>query len=125
MLKIFLLSKTFTVNFFFFFDYNLIILKEIVILADISNHTIVDFIEKKNTSGDVKKHFVGVFSSNYVTRFITFNSMMTETGAQYPFIIMNTDRSSGVFLKRRGILFLTVLGLKVSKNFYYKTIEKL
>ena len=114
MLKIFLLSKTFTV-----------ILKEIVILADISNHTIVDFIEKKNTSGDVKKHFVGVFSSNYVTRFITFHSMMTETGAQYPFIIMNTDRSSGVFLKRRGILFLTVLGLKVSKNFYYKTIEKL
>ena len=35
-------------------DYNLIILKEIVIMAGISNHTIVDFIEKK-TSDDVKK----------------------------------------------------------------------
>ena len=29
------------------FGYNLIILKEVVIIAGISNHTIVDFIEKK------------------------------------------------------------------------------
>ena len=61
-------------------------------MAGISNHTIVDFIEKK-TSNDVKKNFVGIFSSNYVKRFITFHSMMTETGARYPFIIMNTNCS--------------------------------
>ena len=73
-------------------DYNLIILKEIVIMAGISNHTIVDFIEKK-TSDDVKKNFAGVCPSNYVTRFITFRSMMAETSASYPFIILNTDRS--------------------------------
>ena len=73
-------------------DYNLIILKEIVIMAGISNHTIVDFIEKK-TSDDVKKNFAGVCPSDYVTRFITFRSMMAETGASYPFIILNTDRS--------------------------------
>ena len=62
-------------------------------MAGISNHNIVDFIEKK-ASDDVQKKFVGVFPSNYVTRFITFHSMMTETRAQYPFIIMNTDHSN-------------------------------
>ena len=42
------------------FDYNLIILKEIVIMAGISNHTIVDFIEKK-TSDYVKKTLLVFF----------------------------------------------------------------
>ena len=79
----------------FFSDYNLIILKEIVIMADISNPTVVDFIEKR-TSNYVK-NFVSVFPSTYVTRFITFHSMhsmMTDTGAWYPFIIINTDCSN-------------------------------
>ena len=67
-------------------------LKEIEIIAGILNHTIVNLIEKK-TSDDVKKNFVGVFPSNYVTTFITFQSMMTETAARYPFVIMNADRS--------------------------------
>ena len=43
-------------------------------------------------SKNVKKFFFGVFPSAYVTRFITFHSMhsmMTETGARYPFIIMH------------------------------------
>ena len=62
-------------------------------MAGILNHNIVDFIDKK-TSDDVQKKFVSIFPSNYVTRFITFHSMMTETGAQYPFIIMNTDHSN-------------------------------
>ena len=72
-------------------------------MAGISNHNIVDSIEKK-TSDDVEKNFASIFPSNYVTRFITFHSMMTETGARYPFIIMNTDRRDikahigGVFL---------------------------
>ena len=80
-----MLSKknfAFKLNFYcwkVFFDYNFIILKEIVIIAGISNHTIVDFIEKK-TSNDVKRNFAGVSPSSYVTRFITFHSMMTEMG---------------------------------------------
>ena len=61
-------------------------------MAGILNHTVVDFIEKE-ASDDIKKSFVGVIPSNYLTRFITFHSMMTETGALYPFIIWNTDRS--------------------------------
>ena len=58
----------------------------------ISNKTTVNFFTEK-TSDDIKKIFIGVFPSNYVIKFISFHSMMTETGARYLFIIMNTDRS--------------------------------
>ena len=101
-------------------------------MAGISNHTIVDFIEKR-TNDVVKKNFIGIFPSNYVTRFITFHSMMTENEARYPFIIMNTDRSDkkghigGVFLiyiQKNNFFYLTGLGLKASKNLFYKMIEK-
>ena len=80
---------------------NLIILKKFVIMAGILNHQIVDFTEKK-TSKDLKKNFIGVFPSNYVTKFITFHkyfiggfpsnyvtkfitfhSMLTKTGSLY------------------------------------------
>ena len=60
-------------------------------MAGILNHTIADFIEKKLVM--MLKNFVGNFPLNYITRFITFHSMMTEMGARYPFIIMNTDCS--------------------------------
>ena len=96
-------------------DYNLIILKEIVIMAGISNHTIVDFIEKK-TSDDVKKNFAGVCPSNYVTRFITFRSMMAETGASYPFIILNTDHSD----KKAHIGGVFWIYIQKKKSFYKK-----
>ena len=61
-------------------------------MEGICNKTIVKFFAEI-TSDDVKKSFVGVFPSNYVIRFINLHSMMAESGAQYPFIIMNTDRS--------------------------------
>ena len=53
-------------------------------MQGISNKTIV-----KLTSDDV----IGVFPSNFVTSFISFHSMLIDSGAQYPFILMNTDRS--------------------------------
>ena len=37
----------------------------------ISNKTIVNFFENE-TDNDLKKKFVAVFPSNYVTRFISF-----------------------------------------------------
>ena len=58
----------------------------------ISDETIVNIFENE-TDDDLKKNFVGVFPSNYVTRFISFNKMMTEKNC-YPFIIMNTDQSN-------------------------------
>ena len=53
-------------------------------MAGISNETIVNFFEKE-TDDDFKKNFVGVFPSNYLTRFISFHEMMIEKNG-YPFI---------------------------------------
>ena len=61
-------------------------------MEGIFNETIVNFFENK-TGDDLKKNFVSVFPSNYVTRFILFYEMMIEKN-RYPFIIMNTDRSN-------------------------------
>ena len=61
-------------------------------MEGISNEIIVNFFENE-TDDDLKKKFVDVFSSNYVTRFILFHEMMIEKNL-YPFIIMNTDRSN-------------------------------
>ena len=60
-------------------------------MAGISNETIVKFFENE-TDDDLTNNFVGVFPSNYVTKFISFHEMMIEKN-RYPFIIMNTDRS--------------------------------
>ena len=58
-------------------------------MEGISNEAIVNFFENE-TDDDFKKKFVGVFRSNYVTRFISFHKMMIEKNC-YPFMIMNTD----------------------------------
>ena len=58
-------------------------------MEGISNETIVKFFENE-TDDDIKKNFVGVFLSNYVTRFISFHEMMIEKN-RYPFITMTTD----------------------------------
>ena len=60
-------------------------------MAGISNETIVDFFEKEKDD-DIKDNFVGVFPSNYITKFISFHEMMYLKD-KYPFVIMNTDRS--------------------------------
>ena len=61
-------------------------------MEGISNKTNVNFFAER-ASDDVKKNFIGVFPSSFVTRFITFHSMLRGYSVQYPFIIMNTDRS--------------------------------
>ena len=61
-------------------------------MAGISNETIVKFFENE-TDDDLTSNFVGVFPSNYETKFISFHEMMIEKN-RYPFIIMNTDRSN-------------------------------
>ena len=50
-------------------------------MGGILNHTTVDVLEKKLVKV-LKKIFAGIFPSNYVTRFITFDSMMTKMGAR-------------------------------------------
>ena len=46
-------------------------------MEGISNKTIVIFFAEK--ANDIKNKFVGVFPSNYIIRFINFNSMMIES----------------------------------------------
>ena len=82
----------------------------------------------------LKKSFVGVFPSNFITKFITFHRMMNEKSTRYPFVIMNTDRSDkkgmhwlnflGLHPKKK-YFYSTALDLMVLKNFYYKMIKKL
>ena len=102
------------------------------IMAGISNQNTLNFIEEK-TNNDIKKKFVGVFPLNFITKFIMFHRMMNEKGAQYPVIIMNTDRSNKKsthwwsFLNlhpKKKIFYLTALVLMISKNFYYKLITR-
>ena len=57
-------------------------------MAGILNETIFE----NETDDDLTSNFVGVFPSNYVTKFIFFHKMMIDKN-RYTFIIMNTDRS--------------------------------
>ena len=68
---------------------------------------------KKKLAMNIKKKNCGVFPSNYVTRFITFHSMITETGARYPFIIMNTDCSD-----KKGTHWWSFLDLHRKKEIF-------
>ena len=102
-------------------------------MAGISNQNLLKFIEEK-TNDDIKKNFVGVFPSNFITKFIRFHRMMNEKSTRYPFIIMNTDCSikkrmhCWSFLDlnpKKKYFHLTALDLMVLKIFYYKMIKKL
>ena len=80
-------------------------------MAGISNEAIIDFFEKE-TDDDLKDKFVGVFPSNYITRFISFHEMM-HLKQKYPFIIMNTDRSD-----RNGTHWWSFLDLHERKEIF-------
>ena len=80
-------------------------------MEDISNETIVNFLENE-TDDDFKKNFAGVFSSNYVMRLISFHKMMIEKNC-YPFIIMNADRSN-----KNGTHWWSFLDLHLRKEIF-------
>ena len=57
-----------------------------------SNKIIIRFCPE-SANNDVKKNFIGACASNFVNRIISFHNMISESGARYPFVIVNTDRS--------------------------------
>ena len=61
-------------------------------MSGISNLTIEEFIKKENDN--FKKNFIGIFPSNFITRFIAFHQLIKEKRGSYPFMIINTDRSN-------------------------------
>ena len=57
----------------------------------ISNSQIENFFQKDENE-DLKKNFIGVFSMDYITRFIKFHELVKEKKkGKYPFAIFNTD----------------------------------
>ena len=57
----------------------------------ISNTHIEKFFEAEENK-DIKNNFMGVFSMDYITKFIKFNEMIREKkNGKYPFAIFNTD----------------------------------
>ena len=80
-------------------------------MEGISNETIVTFFESE-TDDDLEKNFVGVFPSNYVTRFISFHEMMIEKN-RYPFIIMNADQ-----INKNGMHWWSFLDLHLRKEIF-------
>ena len=101
-------------------------------MQGIPNKTItIAFAEKKLVKS--QKKIVGVFLSNYVIRFIRFHSMMAESGAHYPFIIINKDRrnKNGThwwgFLnlpsKKRSFYWI-VLVFKILRSSFFRMIKK-
>ena len=80
-------------------------------MVGISNETIVNFFENE-TDDDLKKNFVGIFPSNYVTKFISFHEMMIEKNC-YPFIIKNMDHSN-----KKGTHWWSFLDLHERKEIF-------
>ena len=68
-----------------------------------SNKTIVSFFAEK-TSDVVKIIFVGVFPSNYVIRFISFHSIMTESVA----LFFLSKLSTIYILTNRTIIYIYI-----------------
>ena len=57
----------------------------------ISNTQIRNFFQNEENE-DIKNNFVGVFSMDYVTKFIKFHELIKENKkSKYPFAIFNTD----------------------------------
>ena len=57
----------------------------------ISNTQIQNFFENEENT-DLKNNFVGVFSMDFVTKYIKFHELIKEQkNAKYPFAIFNTD----------------------------------
>ena len=62
-------------------------------MAGISNLEIEKFFHNE-TNDDFKENFVGVHSSNSITRFINYSKIIKEKDRRCPFAIFNTDRGN-------------------------------
>ena len=61
-------------------------------MAGRSNITIKKFFENEND--DLKKIFIGIYSSNSITRFINYYKIIKEKDCCYLIAIFNTDRAN-------------------------------
>ena len=61
-----------------------------------------------------KKNFIGVLPANYVNKFISFHDILFESGAHYPFGIMNTDR-----VDKKGTHWWSFLYLHLKNKIFF------
>ena len=60
-------------------------------MSGISNIDIEKFF-KNDTNDNLKQNFMGVYSSNLITRYINFYKIIKERKAPYLFAMFNMDR---------------------------------
>ena len=77
----------------------------------ISNTQIQNFFQKEENE-DIKNNFVGVFSMDYVTKYIKFHELIRERKkSKYPFAIFNTDPHN-----KAGTHWWSFLDIQPKKN---------
>ena len=66
---------------------------------------------------DFKKIYMGVYSSNNLTRYINFHNVINERNAKYPFAIFNTDRNN-----KAGMHWWSFLDIYPKKLFLFNSL---
>ena len=86
----------------------------------ISNTQIQNFFENEENE-DLKNNFVGVFSMDYVTKYIKFHELIKEQKkSKYPFAIFNTDPHN-----KAGTHWWSFLDIHPKKTYYYSIVTEL
>ena len=83
-------------------------------------------LKTKKKTGDLKKNFMDVNSSNSTTKYINFYEIIKVKNAKHSFAIYNTDRENkpgthwwsllDIYPKKKTFYYLIVLDLHVFKN---------
>ena len=81
-------------------------------MGAISNFQIENAIENIGDN-DLIDNFVGVFLSNYMSKFIDHASIISDKG-KYPFIIANTDRS-----EKQGVHWWSILDIDPKTDIFF------
>ena len=66
------------------------------------------------TNDDFKKNFMGVYSSDSITKYINIYEIIKEKRAKFPFAIFNTDREN-----KPGTHWWSFLDICPKKTYYY------
>ena len=72
----------------------------------------IEILFENETNDDLKRKFVGVYSSDLITNYINFYDIIKERRAKYPFAIFNTDRKN-----KPGTHWWSFLGIHPRKDF--------
>ena len=62
----------------------------------------------------IKKKYIGVFSANYINKFSRFHDILMESGASYPFVIVNINRAV-----KKGTYWWSFLDLHLKKGIFF------